>query len=212
MSGAAGVSAKFWKVVEDKLSGLPIQRPRIYVESYTEPSRSFEPGAFENPNDIADLTPEERVIGGLLKRVGGTIETTEKPSLLEKNVQIAQELGDAYHAIQDSNVDYGGEETTDMVERMMEALSPIIAIAGRMEEAAGNRNTFIAEKIATTLLDGETGILFLGKNHFEGDHNIISMLPEDIEVGILDESLREIAREVNADTKRELGGGSAEVK
>ncbi len=56
-----------------------------------------------------------------------------------------------------------------------------IAIEARQKVASdlllGKRDSFIAEKIATTLEPGETGVLFLGMLH-----NISALLPADMEV------------------------------
>lgn len=207
MSGK--VSANFWRIVEDRLQQLPVERPRIYVESYHGTSVRFEPGT--EPTDKIIDTPEARVIAALLKRVGGTVETTENPKLVEENMQIARELGDAYHAIKDSKDDYE-EKTGDpelmIIKRVKEALGPILIIAARMEEVAGKRDAFIAGRIDETLQDGETGILFLG-----GNHNVESRLPGDIQIEILDKRLNEIRKEIAFETEHEGHfGGHAEGK
>src|SRR5581483_8148699 len=58
-------SKRFWTLVDDKLSGLTVVKPRIYTESNLIRPMSVEPGVFE-PSQAMMTTPEGRVLAKLL--------------------------------------------------------------------------------------------------------------------------------------------------
>ena len=149
----------FWKEAEAEIDtlGLEYEKTRIYQDGL--------PCGGELGVRIVNDTAEKgsrnyRIIKKLIAK-GATIEATENPQLLLKEYEFIKRLISAPSE----------KERAEAVHQYERAKSSLI------EE----RDRFIAKTIDATLKDGETGILFIG-----ADHDVVSKLPEGVEVKKLD--------------------------
>jgi len=172
----------YWRLIGEKLSQLQVKKPKIYLEGYSDQPITIESraGEFESTG-----TPETDIIGQFLDRVGGTLETTEDPALLDQHIKLLKNSSQTY-------LDDFSLATEDLA-----ALRRVQDMDYQARSLIIQRDAFIAKMIAGTLKDGETGILFLG-----AEHNVESKLSDDINVELLDRRLKEMG----IDTMIELRG------
>ncbi len=145
----------FWKEAEAEIGtlGLEYEKTRIYQDGL--------PGGGELGMKIVNKTAEKgsrnyRIIKKLIER-DATIEATENPQLLLKEYEFIKRVVSAPSE----------KKRNDAIRQYERAKGSLI------EE----RDIFIAKTIDATLKKGETGILFIG-----ADHDVVSKLPEGIEV------------------------------
>ncbi len=150
---------KFWDDLEKEIDGLGLDysKTRIYQDGL--------PCGGELGLRIVRETADKgsknyQIVRKLIER-GAAIEATESPELLRKE----------YEHIKDLITAKTPEEKADAARRYNQI----------KDELMQERDAYIAKAIDISLKDNETGVLFIG-----AAHNVISKLPEDIEVKSLD--------------------------
>ncbi|MCQ8902518.1 MAG: hypothetical protein NQU42_00235 [Methanothrix sp.] len=148
---------RFWDELEREINRLDLDPKslRIYQDGL--------PAGGELGEKIVRETASKgsrnyQIIMKLLER-GARIEATESPELLLREYQ---------HIV--AMVSKSGEEQRRAVE----------AYNQEKDRLLEERDAYIAKRISETLLDGETGLLFIG-----AQHNVIPKLPPDVEVSYL---------------------------
>lgn len=192
------VSPKFWEIVEEKLRGTNVVKPRFYVEGYTGEPVIVEPGTTHLPIEDPNSPPEDKIIFDFIKRVGGTIEPTEDRSLIEQSIEAVKPLGELFGSITNPE-----ELTPDKIREFRDIFSEMDS---NMEELQTQREGAVATNINGTLQDGETGFLFFG-----GTHGIKFPLFPDIQVEPLDERLPEIVKELNEEIEKQARGSEGHM-
>ncbi len=150
---------KFWDELEKEIDGLGLDysKTRIYQDGL--------PCGGELGLRIVRETADKgsknyQIVRKLIER-GAAIEATESPELLRKE----------YEHIKDLITAKTPEEKADAARRYNQI----------KDELMQERDAYIAKTIDISLKDDETGVLFIG-----AVHNVVSKLPEDIEVKSLD--------------------------
>ncbi|MBI4763680.1 MAG: hypothetical protein HY787_03630 [Deltaproteobacteria bacterium] len=145
---------QFWSGIEETLNTLSLTygQTRVYQDGLPVCGKEI-----DIVTEIAKKgSPNHQLLVRLLEK-GAMIMGTESAELLIKEYHLIKrilESGDVKEALE--------------VEALQKADSDLVL---------GKRDAFIANRIATTLQAGETGILFLGLLH-----NVADRLPEDIHV------------------------------
>jgi len=199
ISNPAAIQAAntFWRIVKDRLGELNPQTPRFYLEGYTRPSLRVIAGTSNLPGENQNPPIEDKIMTEFIKRVGGTVETTEGTKLLEEAFGVHRDLGDMLTSLAEQVANGGAVDLEDQVQ------SRLISQFATMDAANSRREEFIASRINSTLQEGETGFLFLG-----GAHDLSPKLLPDIQVEVLDERLVEIRNEL----KESMMEGESETK
>ncbi len=149
---------RFWDELEREIDnlGLDLNRLRIYQDGLPAGGDLGE----RIVRDAASKGSRNYQIVLKLMEKGATIEATESPELLLMEYKHIKDLISA----RDENEQ---RIALDAYNRVKDKL---------LEE----RDCYIARRISETLLDGETGLLFIGAHH-----NVVPKLPADIEVIML---------------------------
>lgn len=149
--------AKFWNEVESAIDRLDLdfKKVRIYQDGLPC-SGEF---AMKIINEAAEKGSRNYQIIKKLMAKGARVEMTESRELLLKEYNYAKEYTKSKETLKKAMKEY--EKAKD--------------------ELIKERDSFIAERINSTLKDSETGILFIGAHH-----NVKPKLAEDIEVKELD--------------------------
>lgn len=150
---------KFWDELEKEIDGLGLDysKTRIYQDGL--------PCGGELGLRIVRETADKgsknyQIVRKLIER-GAAIEATESPELLRKEYKHIKAIITAKTP----------EDKADATRRYDQI----------KDELMQERDAYIAKAIDISLKDDETGVLFIG-----AVHNVVSKLPEDIEVMSLD--------------------------
>ncbi len=155
--------AQFWNDIEEVMNHLPLDysKLRLYQDGL--------PVCGQEERIVRDLAQQgganHRILLNLIGR-GARIEGTEDPDLLREEYKLIMEgvSGGERNGYRPTNTADNAAVLQDLLER---------------------RDAFIAQRIANTLQEGETGLLFLGALH-----HAIERLPEAITVISLSDFLR----------------------
>jgi hypothetical protein len=145
---------RFWSEIETTLDTLSLSyaQTRVYQDGLPVCGKEI-----EIVTEIAKKgSPNHQLLVRLMKK-GATIMGTESAELLIEE----------YHLIKNILESEDVKKALE-IEALQKAASDLLL---------GKRDVFIAERIATTLREGETGLLFLGLLH-----DVAGFLPEDIHV------------------------------
>ncbi len=150
---------KFWDDLEKEIDALNLDysRTRIYQDGLPCGGEI----GLKIVRETADKGSRNYLIVRNLIEKGATIEATESPELLRKEYEHIKAI-----------------VTATSEKEKAEAIQKYEQIK---DELMRERDDYIANAIDITLKDGETGVLFIG-----AAHNVVSKLPEDIEVISLD--------------------------
>lgn len=147
--------AQFWSGIEDIVFNelaLPYSTTRVYQDALPVCDKEL-----EIVTDIARMGSLNHQLLLRLKDAGATIMGTESPELLVEEYRLAKNVLGA-----------GTVRQAIALEASQKTAS---------EHILARRDAFIAARIADTLQEGETGILFLGMLH-----DPVSRFPKDMEV------------------------------
>jgi len=165
--------AKFWENIADYFAALDASNLKIYQDGLPADGelgrRIIEQAAKRGSKN-------HQIILNLMER-GAEIRKTEDPSLLK----------DEYENITGLTQSKSATEKT----------AAYINYKLHKNHLTKERDKFVAQRIAETLKEGETGVLFMGSYH-----NILLYLPKDITV----EQVKERAK-INAYFKELVSGG-----
>lgn len=189
-------SEEFWTIVKEKLSTVDSVNAHFYLEGYVGEPVTIEPGSTEMPKSVQNS--DEQIIVDFIKRVGGTVHTTEDENLLEEVYRTYRNLGEAKEVLQKSFITKDETITDDEVGKAMRTM---MDAAPRLNELDDQRDDIMRSAIIDTLPENGIGFLFRG-----GNHKVTTNLPSDIQVELLDPRLIEILREV-----RETAEGQSEM-
>ena len=145
---------RFWSEIETTLDTLSLSyaQTRVYQDGLPVCGKEI-----EIVTEIAKKgSPNHQLLVRLMKK-GATIMGTESAELLIEEYHLIKKI------LESEDVKKALE-----IEALQKAASDLLL---------GKRDVFIAERIATTLREGETGLLFLGLLH-----DVAGFLPEDIHV------------------------------
>lgn len=151
--------SSFWDEAEHEIYALDLDwsRVRIYQEALFDSDQSM-----NVVNVMAKAGSKNAIIIQKLLQRGATLELElEDPKIIEELVWCQDAIFNAL--------------TSEAREAAIFNLEQV------NKRTLGAREAFIAKRIAETLKDGETGILFIGASH-----NITSKLPPNIQVNLLD--------------------------
>jgi len=145
---------QFWSGIEATLDTLSLSyaQTRVYQDGLPVCDKEI-----EIVTEIAKKgSPNHRLLVRLMEK-GATIMGTESAELLIEEYHLIKKILESEDVKKALEIEARQKEVGDLL----------------LEK----RDAFIAERIATTLKEGETGILFLGMLH-----NVADCLPEDIHV------------------------------
>ncbi|MFH1005971.1 MAG: hypothetical protein V1800_00535 [Candidatus Latescibacterota bacterium] len=147
-----------WRLIQEKVMHLDLEweRVRLYQDGLPVCGKEQEIAH----KIAADGNINYELLCHLVK-MGGLLEGTEDPQLLQQEYRYILEIGQA--------------KNLDQRDRLIEEYSS----AG--EKLLSERDRFIAKTIDQTLRRGETGVLFLGAMH-----KIAEVLSEDIEIELFE--------------------------
>ena len=174
-------SEKYWKIVNEAISNLNPSNMRIYCESFTTDMDLEILAAWLSGSD--ERLPEWKILRELVKK-GASLEKTEDISLWQEMYQKFQEFRGHYEKIKQESELAGEKEA--ITDEDLEMIEEMAQLYDDIAEVNFRRDLYIARRISETLQEREIGILFMG-----GAHDVISKLPQDIQVELLDERLRE---------------------
>ena len=145
---------QFWADLETILDKLSLDYPqtRLYQDGL--------PVCDKEQDIVTELakkgSPNHQLLIRLMEK-GATVMGTESAELLIEEYHLIKKI-----------LETGNVQDAMAIEARQKAAGDLLL---------AKRDAFIAERIATTLRAGETGVLFLGMLH-----NLASLLPADIEV------------------------------
>jgi hypothetical protein len=150
---------RFWQELETEVDGLALDTARLRI--YQDGLPCAGPLGERIVRETAARGSKNYQIVQKLMDKGARIEATESADLLR------QEYG-YIKSILEAKTDLERKEAEARYNQVKDHL---------LEE----RDLFIARSIDATLKEGETGLLFIGASH-----NVLSKIPQDIEVKCLD--------------------------
>lgn len=197
------LTKKSWQLVLDGISRLPenLKGVRLFVEGITSedvehikylssfPTEDKEYLRNRLQQDTELTVSRKSVIDFMIR--GAKLEATETQNYVDA-VETVMKLSSIIEGMS-GDLD---EPATD------EEARGLYAAAKQLEDANLKRDQDVARAINEKLLEGETGILFMGMSHrFEGS------LDKDIQVEFINEPLMEIQREMRGLTAGSLTEG-----
>lgn len=183
----------YWSRLQKKIAGLRLRDVRVYYESFISSLTPDLNNNFFKISLVEELQkmdiPEVDVLVPLIKKSRRfIIERTEDRNLMEVMKQAVVNFRLVRLEAQGlDNVLPPGEDVPE--EFWQSCVSRIRQAIYDFDLANLRRDEFISERITQTLRVGETGMLFLGALH-----DVVSRLPQDIKVTVLDESLVKMAQ------------------
>ena len=171
------------------------QRPKVYFEGYSGKTYTFTPRYYSDtldswPDEIRSI-PEARLVEFLVTR-GVTIVHTESESHYQKVGylvrEFTREVGELDRIFQEEDLD------TPITTEDWALAYRLETLKMRLEKNTKLRDGYIATQITKTLKPGELGMLFIGAGH-----DVISRLPSDILIHLLDPVLDEQIKELKGD-------------
>lgn len=193
----SGNSSQYWKIVKETTSNLNVKYARIYFDSYVGDTFANAENRFKFDEYLKSLKeyPDEYAVINQLLAHGAVMEHTESHSLHHQFTGKYSELGEICNQLK-QELEQSSDLDEPITEKDVGIANGILDLYAEIESISNERDKFVARRIAETLQEGETGILFMGVIH-----DIVSKLPADIQVTLLDERLNEF-REVQEGRRR----------
>ncbi len=145
--------SKFWGVVSEYVEFIDAKNFKIYQDSLVADG---EAGMQIVQDAVKSGSKNYEIIAGLIEK-GGSMIKTEDMSLIKEEYKYITKIA----------------KSKSFIVRIVRALEYKL----KKGKLLKRRDEFIAKTIDETLKDNETGILFLGAHH-----DVLSMIPEDIQV------------------------------
>ena len=181
---------KFWKIVDVYIKKINVKIDRIFWESWTGTEKELA-AARKDYGEITNKLTDDYLIEIILKETGRldkisniVLELIKKDAVLEETE--SRKLLNEHKKIND--------DMTRLSKKFLENKTYSIEQQNKIDKnlkIIQKRDRYIAKQINDNLLNGETGILLIGKAH-----NVLSYLSNDIEI-ITDSNILDMAEKIN---------------